>query len=248
MWQVKTDIFEGPFDLLLSLIEKRKLFINDISLSQVTDEFISHLEGENALGLGEQAEFVLVASTLLLIKSKSLLPSLSLSLEEESDISNLEDRLKEYQKYVELSKHVKNIWGKNISFNKIPKKETQIYFIPDRQITLNSVYQFISEVIRNIPKKEFLPKAIVSKVKSLEEMIEDLSKRITQGLKMSFKAFSNSSTSSGQVEDKDQKIHIIVSFLAMLELVKRGIISVSQEHREAEIEMESKSVNVPMYG
>ncbi len=90
-------------ELLLDFIEKRKLFINDISLSKVTDDFIGFLKEKSNFPLGLSANFILVASTLLLIKSKSLLPTLNLTSEEEANIEDLETRLKEYQRIKELS-------------------------------------------------------------------------------------------------------------------------------------------------
>ena len=101
-YTVKTEAFEGPLDILLSLIEKRKLHINDVSLSKVADDFIAYINSIEEFPLEESADFILIASTLILIKSKSLLPTLDLSIEEEEDISTLEDRLREYQKIKEL--------------------------------------------------------------------------------------------------------------------------------------------------
>ena len=83
---VKTKDFEGPLDLLLDLIEKRKFFINDLSLAKVTDDFIAHIQQFENLPMGESAHFILVASTLLLIKSRSLLPQLNLTEEEQTDL------------------------------------------------------------------------------------------------------------------------------------------------------------------
>src|ERR1700681_3762327 len=73
---VKTRVYEGPLDLLLELIEKRKLLINDISLATVTDEYIARINSMPEMPVGETAEFVALAATLLLIKSRSLLPML----------------------------------------------------------------------------------------------------------------------------------------------------------------------------
>ncbi|MDE2172553.1 MAG: segregation/condensation protein A, partial [Patescibacteria group bacterium] len=98
---VKTQTFEGPLDLLLDLIEKRKFFISDISLAKVTDDFITHIKQFENMPMGESAHFILVASTLLLIKSKSLLPELALSVEEQGDIRDLETRLKIYKRIKE---------------------------------------------------------------------------------------------------------------------------------------------------
>jgi segregation and condensation protein A len=94
---VKTQVYEGPLDLLLELIEKRKLLINDISLAAVAEEYIGKIKSLAELPVAETAEFVALASTLLLIKSRSLLPTLELSGEEERDIKELQYRLEVYK-------------------------------------------------------------------------------------------------------------------------------------------------------
>src|SRR5665647_121039 len=94
---VKTSVYEGPLDLLLELIEKRKLLINDIALAAVTEEYIARINAMDTLPMGETAEFVALAATLLLIKSRSLLPLLNLTEEESKDIKELEYRLAVYQ-------------------------------------------------------------------------------------------------------------------------------------------------------
>src|SRR3990167_10380841 len=108
---VKTQVFEGPLDLLLELISKRKLFVNDVSLSQVTDDFIAYIQEHDEFPLSESAEFILVASTLMLIKSRSLLPTLELTEEEEESIHDLEDRLALYARTKELAVELKSIFG-----------------------------------------------------------------------------------------------------------------------------------------
>jgi hypothetical protein len=72
---IKSEIFEGPLDLLLSLIEKRKLLINEVSLAKITDDYIAHIQNASEQSMRDQSNFILIASTLLLIKSKSLLPN-----------------------------------------------------------------------------------------------------------------------------------------------------------------------------
>lgn len=242
MLNVKTEVFEGPLHALLSLIEKRKLFINDISLAAVTDEFLQSLSGEAEVHTSNHAEFVLVASTLLLIKSKSLLPSLSLTEEEQHSIEDLEARLREYQKIQNAAKKLRALFGKNILFQKNQSKRAAV-FLPDERITCQNMFTIISDIIRNIPKLEKLPKTVIAKVMSLEEMIDRLSTRISSGLKMSFSEFAPRGAKT-----REEKVHVIVSFLAMLELVKQGIIHVSQQSHNDEIEMESHSLNVPQYG
>jgi segregation and condensation protein A len=238
-YTVKTHIFEGPLDLLLTLIEKRKLFINDIALSKVADDFIAYINEVGSFPIAESAQFILIASTLLLIKSKSLLPTLPLTEEEEISIHDLEERLKLYQRIRDLSVHVKERFGKYPLFEKNPSRIITSVFSPDPTMTVGNILQSIQTVLQNLPKKEFLPKAIIKKVISLEEMIESLTKRVQKSLKTSFKEFA-------QV-GKQEKVHVIVSFLAMLELVKQGVVDVRQERDFEDIHIESQTVGVPRY-
>jgi segregation and condensation protein A len=236
-YSVKTHIFEGPLELLLSLIEKRKLFINDISLSQVADDYISYVKSLENFPIGDSAQFILIASTLVLIKSKSLLPTLDLSSEEQESIDDLEDRLKQYQKYKDLSKHIKDRFCVRTEYFRVPPKDKIVVFTPDKNTSVSRILETIKSVLAAVPKKEFVPKAIVQKVISLEEMMGNLADRITKSMKMSFKDFAG--------VGKAEKVNVIVSFLAMLELVKQGIINVRQDKDFHDIEMETQSVGVP---
>lgn len=236
---VKTNAFEGPLDLLLDLIEKRKLFIGDISLAKVADDFIEHLKQFDSLPMGESAHFILVASTLLLIKSKSLLPGLNLTEEEQSDIRDLETRLKIYKRIKEAGRHIQMLWGGDMIFQQSQSRAINPVFAPDPQFTLEKALNSLKDLANRLPRQENLPKVMVKKVMSLEDMIGDLSKRINSHLKMSFRQFT--------AKHKGEKLNVIVSFLAMLELVKRGALAVSQEREFADIEMETKEVSVPRY-
>jgi segregation and condensation protein A len=238
-YNVKTEVFEGPLDLLLSLIEKRKLFINDISLAKVADDYIEYINRQSEFPMLKTADFILVASTLLLIKSKSLLPSLSLTQEEEGSIEDLELRLKVYKRIKELSRHVRERFGEKIIFAKCPSRAVEPLFSPSREISVKNIVLSVQTVLSNLPKAKFIPKAVVEKAISLEEMIDNLTERINKNLKMSFKEFSG----IGKVE----KVNIIISFLAMLELVKQGIIKVAQDRHFSDITMETDSVGIPKY-
>ncbi|MFA5652164.1 MAG: ScpA family protein [Candidatus Paceibacterota bacterium] len=237
-FKIKTEIFEGPLDLLLSLIEKRKLLINDVSLAKVTDDFISYLQNREVYSIKDASEFLVIASTLLLIKSRSLIPSLNLSEEEKEDMMDLELKLKIYKKIKELSVNIKNAFGKQIIFFPNARKAEPV-FSPSPEMNTENISKAIFEVIKNLPKFEVKPKVKVIKVVSLEEMITNLTKRVQSSLKMSFKDFSGMG--------KSEKINVIVSFLAMLELVKQGIIEVNQREKFDDIQMETKSIGTPSY-
>ncbi len=236
---VKTQSFEGPLDLLLDLIEKRKLFVSDISLAKVTDDFISHVQQFENLPMGESAHFILVASTLLLIKSKSLLPDLNLTEEEQGNIQDLETRLKIYQRIKAASMHVQKLFGTEVIYPQSQTRPMEKVFVPDPAFTLEKALYSLKDLINRLPKKEALPKLMVKKMMSLEESISTLTTRITSQLKMSFRQFTS--------EHKGEKVSIIVSFLAMLELVKQGVLSVSQDGAFSDINMETKEVSVPKY-
>lgn len=241
-FSVKTAVFEGPLDLLLDLVTKRKLFVNDVSLSQVTDDFIRYIDEHDEFPLSESAEFILVASTLMLIKSRSLLPTLELTQEEEESIQDLESRLQIYARVKELSVGIKQLFGKNIIFEKEPRKNEVVIFAPDSKTDKENLLLSLQRVLDSLPKKDVLPKVLVKKVISLEEMIERLAERISKATKLSFKDFHGH---KGDLT-REKKVSVIVGFLAMLELVKRGAIKVSQEGG-GEIEIESETVGTPNY-
>ncbi len=243
LFKIKTEVFEGPLDLLLSLVEKRKLTINDISLAQVTDEYIRYIESMPDLGISSRAEFILVASTLLLIKSRSLLPSIPLTDEEQMSVEDLEMRLKILQVIREGSDSIRNSFGKNIIFPKDTVSTRTVVFSPHKSITLDAIKLSLEAVINRLPKKTELKKAIVHKVMSLEDMMDKLTKKIQTGLSMSFRNFAGS-----KIETREQKVEVIVGFLAMLELVKQGIMDVIQENHFEDIKMETtESLGVPRY-
>src|SRR3989344_4611769 len=106
---VKQEKFEGALEVLLDLIDREKLSISEISLSRVTDEYILYIKSLQSIDPEELAEFLVVAAQLMLIKSRSLLPSLKLSSEEEVSIDELNRRLEELAKVRELAKELKKL-------------------------------------------------------------------------------------------------------------------------------------------
>lgn len=239
---IKTEIFTGPLDVLLSLVEKRKLFINDISLAKVTDDFISYIQSMPDVHMRHTADFIVIASTLLLIKSKSLLPNLEFTEEEEKSVEELEDRLKQYKRIKELSVYIKTRFGKQTLFASNEAKP-EVVFSPSPDITIGGLVQAMRNVLATLPKKEKLPEITVRKIRTIEETIDDLAVRVQSALKMSFREFSK----HGENMTKEEKINVIVSFLAMLELVKQGIVEVSQNELFDDIDIETHNVLTPNY-
>ncbi len=239
-FSIKTEVFEGPLELLLSLIEKRKLHISDISLAKVTDDFIHYLESNPQMPIHQSSQFIVIASTLLLIKSKSLLPTLELTEEESKNVEDLEMRLKVYQKYKEVGEKLAERFGKNISFerNYVPTN-SEVIFAPSKNITIESIKESVIRALQKLPKVEKLPQAIVRTVVSLEDTIQKLTTRVKNSLQMSFREFAG--------VGKEEKVTVIVSFIAMLELVKQGMIAVTQNEAYEDIKIETKEISTPSY-
>ena len=233
---VKTSVYEGPLEVLLELIEKRKLLINDISLASVTDEYIARVNTMPHLPVGETAEFISLAATLLLIKSRSLLPNLQLSEEESRDIKELEYRLALYQLIKEASL--------GLGRSDLPKlyegtpRDMEPLYIPDPSVTPSGLRGAAQMLIDGFPSTLVLPKVEVKKIISLEDMIDKLAVRIQSAFKMSFKEFAG----------KKERGEVIVGFLALLELVKQGIIKAEQDANHGDITLESHAVSTPNYG
>lgn len=220
----------------MELIEKRKLLINDISLAAVTDEYIARVNAMPHLPVGETAEFIALAATLLLIKSRSLLPSLDLSDDESRDIKELEYRLALYQIIKEASRDLGHLAMPMLHEGR--PQELQPLYIPDPSVTAESLRAAAQTLIDGFPTTLILPKVEVKRIISLEEMIDKMAARISQAFKMSFKEFAG----------KKERAEVIVGFLALLELVKQGIIKAEQETRFGDITLEPDSVSTPNYG
>ncbi len=233
---VKTAVYEGPLEVLLELIEKRKLLINDISLASVTDEYIARVNAMPHLPVGETAEFIALAATLLLIKSRSLLPNLELSDDESRDIKELEYRLALYQIIKEASVGLGRV--EEVYLYEGRTKELEPLYIPAPEATLSSLRAAAQTLIDGFPTTLSLPKVEVKKIISLEEMIDTMAARISRAFKMSFKEFAG----------KKERGEIIIGFLALLELVKQGIIKAEQESHHGDITLESHTVSTPSYG
>lgn len=235
---IETSVFQGPLDVLLDLIEKRKLLINDVSLASVADEYMDYINRNQDKILSETTQFVAIASTLLLIKSKSLLPVLELTDEEEKSIEDLEYRLTLYKLFRHAGTTIGKEFGNAPQFSKTYKQRQEPIFMPDSYVEKEKLYTSMKEVIHNLPKKIFKKNVSVKKLVSLEDTMKDLHSRVSNTFKMSFSQFSGN-------EDKSK---VIVSFLAVLELVKQGMLMARQQQRFADFELEKESLETPNYG
>lgn len=226
---VQTPKFEGPLDALLSLIEKRQLYINDISLAKVTADYIQFI-AENEETITNKAEFLTIASTLVLAKSKSLLPD-KITQEEDQEISELEDRLRAYQIIKEQGEMLNDIFGQQSLFlpqTRRSRGEKQV-FAPGTTLTKELLAEKATRAIVVLPE-DSLPTANIQRTVSLQEEIERLQGRCQEITKLSF----SSAVRSQNRHDK------VVLFVAILELAKTGIIRLEQSSPFSDIMIHSQ--------
>lgn len=237
-FSVKTAVFEGPLELLLDLVERRRLLINDISLAAVTDEYMRQVSEMQELSLPNTTQFISLAATLLLVKSKSLLPVLDLTEEEETSIEDLEERLRFYQIIRDAALPLQAQFGKARLYPPQFSPAPAPVFVPDTYCSLDNLREAIFSVLHDLPKKEVPAKAKIKVIISLEEMMDKLEKRIRDNLQLRFSQLT--------VGETERKV-VIVSFLALLELFKQGNLLLKQEGRYGDIEIERDKGQTPTY-
>ncbi len=237
-FSIKTEVFEGPLELLLDLVERRKLLINDISLAMVADEYMRHVSESQELSLPNTTQFIALAATLLLVKSKSLLPVLELTEEEESSINDLEDRLKKYQIIRDAALTLQELFGKQKLYSPKFTPPTLPVFVPDKFSTISSLHLAIIDAVNGLPKKENHSKGQIKATISLEQMIKNLEARIAQSPYLKFSELRRM--------EPERKM-VIVSFLAVLELFKQGNLIITQVQHFSDFEIELDKSQTPTY-
>lgn len=234
---IKTEQFEGPFDALLSFVEKKKLHISEVSLATIADDYIEYVR-ENEFHLKEVASFIVVAATLAYIKSRSLLPTFDLSESEEENIEELQQRLALFSLFTKVSKKIEKQIFSRVMHPKIfrlPQRE--IVFIPDPQITKEHLQNSAYEALAESGQDNFIPEKKVEKQMSLKEVLENITQRITRFVRAQFSELTVGAN----------KKDTAISFLAVLELYKQGFVDLSQEQLFGSIMVEKNSVETPDY-
>ena len=236
---VKTSAYEGPFELILDLIEKRKLLVNELSLTAITNDFVMHVRAQKTFPLEETTNFIGIAAILLLIKSKSLIPQFNLSEEEEEDVGELERRLQQYKRVKDATREVRaRLFCAPLFARKTPIPEP--IFSPGSNLTQNILSETLFILLKNQEhQEEQLPETRVQKTASLEETINILSQCVRSSLTLSFREFSGFA--------KKEKIQVVVSFLALLELVKQGAVGTEQYDRYGDIRITNMRSDTPSY-
>lgn len=238
-FNIKTDSFEGPFELVLDLVEARKLLVNDLALASITEDFIAHVRAQESFPVDETASFVQIAATLLLVKSKSLIPDLALTEDEQQDVDDLKRRLEAYEKLREAARELARIGGKQPLYG-AGERKPEPTFTPSRDLSAQALADALVRVLAAREEVEALPEARVRPMVTIEEMMERLAKRVASAMTLSFKDFAGSAA---------ERVEVIVSFLALLELVKQGAVAAEQHGQYGDIRITHTAVApIPHYG
>ena len=231
---MKLPKFEGPLDLLLELIEEQKLDIAEMSIARVADDYLEFVRGEENISLENLSEFILIASKIILIKSRSILPTLEVTPEEEKEIKDLEEQLKLYKKYKEASGKIGYLLkSKARLFSRDYLLGVAAVFSPPKNINTFDLKKTFQHIIDQIILPEKLPEEAVRDIITLEEKINELQKTLQERIQVNFSEFQSSS---------GDKVEIIVNFLALLELMKQRIVSAEQSELFEEIKISKAGI------
>lgn len=230
---IETEEFNGPMDLLLNLVEKEKIDIENVDLAKITNKFIEEVENLKNHSTKDLTDFIYLASTLLYIKSKKLLPKNDFDEDDQIDEDLIKQRLIEYKKFKEISKQLielENISSKH--FRKIQEdlsvyqSEKENLIVPDINLLSETLLEILNKVDNRIVIEE--TEIIEAEEYKIEDCIEDILWKVKKNNKYSFSYFLSKKTNRNEV---------ISVFLALLELLKSNILKVVKNEGNTEILM-----------
>ena len=245
--KIKVDDFEGPFDLLLHLIKKNKMDIYNIEIYKITNQYLRYLDEMKEMDLEITSEFIVIAATLIEIKSKSLLPKVKVEDENEEDIENkLKLRLIEYKQIKAVSsffkeRHINSgeIYSKKpeiieIEEEKAPKSNEDIF----KNLTLIDLYNIYNNILDTYHNKQnninVVQRKIYTDKYKVEDKMKELLDRFNNANVIEFRSF---------IKESESKLETVVTFLALLELIKLRVIIAYQEGNFKEILMKRRVEN-----
>ncbi len=229
--ELHLDNFSGPLPVLLELIQAKQLDITTVSLAQVADQFLEHLQAIEDRHPEELAAFLVVATKLLLLKSRALLPLLQ--PEPDEDPGSLALQLKMYQRYAQATETVEGLLlaGRRL-FARRPTKPQRMAEFVSPHLQTGELYDLFVHVLRRLAPVVRIPKAVLSKTISLREKITQLQTILAQAEKIQFRQL---------LADVSDRGEVVVTFLAVLELVRQQSITVYQSQIGEEIIVEKLS-------
>lgn len=245
---VKLEVFEGPLDLLLHLIEKNKIDIYDIPIAEITDQYLEYVEAMDTQDLDVVSDFLVMAATLLDIKTKMLLPAqVNEDGEEEDPRQELVERLLEYKMYKYISGELREQEEDAcfVMYKEPTVPEEVSKYIPpvDLDELLSDVDTYrLAKLFRMVMKKQ---KDKIDPVRSRFSTVERERFKVSDKIVsiINYAAHKKSFSFTELLEAQATKVEIIVTFLAVLELMKMGKISLKQEGFNEDINIEAAGID-----
>ena len=234
-YAIKIDNFEGPLDLLCHLIDKNKMNIYDINLSKITDQYIEYLKEQEKLNLEIASEFLIMASTLLYIKSKNLLPKQETE-EEEITQEELIRRIIEYKKFKEISKVLKQNY---IEFSKRYFKTPEAIVLPKQKLEKTYSKELIPKIYKELVEKNAAK--LNKNAKNIEKIAIVEHYTVASKVKEMFKVLIKQKRfvfNRMFSVKKQNKQEVVTAFSGLLELSRRNKVKTNQEELFGDIVVE----------
>ena len=230
---VKLDRYEGPYTKLLELIESKKLSITEVSLVSVADEYIAYIRTLGEKNLVDISQFIVVASTLMLMKAKSLLPGVVYTEEEEKQVHDLEHKLELYAIMSAAAVNLRSVYMKRPlhARERITYKGGPV-FVPDERITKEMLLSIAELTLASFVTPKALVKVAVEAALRIENVIESLLVRVRNMQSVTLTSLAN-----GAKTIEERKKLLIINFIALLELVRSGAIMAEQSLDGGDIEI-----------
>jgi len=237
-YRVKIDEFEGPLDLLLHLIKESDIDIYNVNINEITTQYFDYIHAMEELNIDVASEYLVMASTLMEIKSKSLLPSTKENVveenEEEVSRENLIQKLIEYQRYKEVTKNFKSLeLERKTIYTKAPSKLNEMLeqkFINDTDITINDLMDAFAKFLERKDKEKPLHTKVTNKEYSVRTRKKDIKNYLQEKKKAEFT----------ELFTEYNKSFIVVTFMSILELAKEDDVILTQNENFDKIMIELK--------
>ncbi len=239
-YELKLQQFSGPIGKLLELIEDQKLEVTEISLAQVTDDFLKYLKTIENIDTAFLADFISVASRLIFLKSKFLLPDFQLTADEEAEIKDLERRIKLYQELKPAMKTLARLWREGnkqfgrpyfLNVNFLGSGEGGRIFYPGRDLASPAFVEFLERILDIFKKLELEIHTIKEKIITIEEKIQEVINRLQREGETSFSSLSRTKPVA----------EIIAVFLAILYLAREQAVFLEQNENFSDIIIKHQS-------
>lgn len=234
-YAIKIENFEGPLDLLCHLIDKNKMDIYDIKISEITDQYIAYIKQMEEMNLDITSEFLIMASTLLYIKSKQLLPKQQEEVEELTE-EQLIQRIVDYKKYKEITKKLRENYE---LFSNRLFKEAENIELPKQKLEKNYTKELIPELYQQIIEKnknrlnknaENIKKIAITDTYTVASKVKEMFKELLKRPKFVFNKMYTLS--------KCNKVEVVTAFTGLLELTRRSKVKTVQEELFGDIIVE----------